>query len=230
MTQTTVLIVDDHVVVRKGIQMIVATEPDLRVVGEARDGQEAIELAQELQPDVILMDLEMPRKNGIDAIARIKSSCPPIKMLVLTITEDDEKVEAALEAGADGYLLKDAEGESLLRAIKAVKEDEMPLHPRVARVLFKEGKNGEPSAEQVNGLLTDREKDVLQLVARGLSNKGVADALSLSIGTIKVHMSSILNKLNVNNRTEAAVLAAQAGMISVVTREQAAPSSSVQPS
>jgi RNA polymerase sigma factor (sigma-70 family) len=210
--QIRVLIVDDHAVVRKGIQMIVETEPSMRVVGEAKDGQEAVRQVKSLHPDVVLMDLVMPQEDGIKATAQIKRDCPHVKVIVLTTFEDNVRINSAMEAGADGYLLKDADGEALLQAIQAAQRGDMPLHPRVARHLFS---NGLKQAE-TNELerLTEREKEVLQLVAKGLSNKAVAQALNVSEGTIKVHLSNILGKLCVSSRTEAAVWASQAGLIS----------------
>ena len=207
------LIVDDHMVVRKGIQMLVNTEAGIQLVGEAKDGQEAVHLIESLQPNIILMDLVMPQVSGIEAIAKIKTDYPHIKIIVLTTFEDDEKINAAIDGGADGYLLKDADGEFLLQAIQAVHKGEMPLHPRVARYLFT-GKSREADTPR-NIHLTAREEEVLQLVAQGMSNKEVADKLSLSSGTVKIHVSNILGKLNVSSRTEAAVLATQLGLVSI---------------
>jgi len=211
--QIRVLIVDDHVVVRKGLQMIANTEPTIKVVGEAKNGQQAIDQMEQLQPDVILMDIVMPGEDGISVAGKIKNDHPNVKIIVLTTFEDDKKIDAAMEVGADGYLLKDADGESLLQAIQAVQRGEMPLHPRVARYLFR----GEPMHTDNNKikLLTEREKEVLHFVAKGWSNKEVANTLSLTEGTVKVHVSNILGKLSVSSRTEAAVLAAQVGLVSL---------------
>lgn len=212
MKKIRVLIVDDHAVVRKGIQMILSTEPTIKIVGEAQDGEDAIYKVKSLNPDVVLMDLVMPHKDGIEAITEIKGNYPDTKVLVLTTFEDEEKIKAAMQADVDGYLLKDSEGEELPQAILAAGRGDMPLHPRVARYLFKGTKsiNGADETE----LLTPREKEVLELVAHGLSNKDIAEALHLSAGTIKVHVSHILSKLNAASRTEAAVWAAQMGLIS----------------
>lgn len=212
MKKIRVLIVDDHAVVRKGVQMIVSTEPLIQIVGEANNGQDAVRQVKDLQPDVILMDLVMPHKDGIEAIAEIKRNDPDVKIIVLTTFEDEEKIKAAMHAGVDGYLLKDADGEALLQAIQAVRKGDMPLHPRVARYLFKGTKR--PNDTNGTGHLTPREKEVLELVAKGLSNKEVAQALHLSEGTVKVHVSNILGKLDASSRTEAAVWAAQMGLIS----------------
>jgi len=216
MKQIRVLIADDHAVVRKGIQMITNTEPSILVIGEARDGADAVQQTRHLDPDVVLMDLVMPHKNGIDAIAEIKQSCPNTKIIVLTTFEDDERIEAAIGSGADGYLLKDADGEFLLQAIQSVYKGDMPLHPRIARHLFKnDSAQNNTKNEAANKLdpLTEREREVLQLVAKGLSNKEIAQKLHLTTGTVKVHVSHILGKLNVSRRTEAAVLAVQMGLI-----------------
>lgn len=211
MKRIRVLVVDDHTVVRKGIEMLVGTEPTIQIIGEAKDGQTAIQRAKNLRPDVILMDLVLPQADGIEAITWIKRDCPSVKIIVLTTFEDNIRINAALEAGADGYLLKDADGEALLQAIQAVQRGDMPLHPRVARYLFKAGLK----PVEINGTerLTGREKEVLQLVAKGLSNKEVAHNLSLSEGTVKLHLSHILGKLSMSSRTEAAVWASQAGLV-----------------
>ena len=212
MRQTRLLIVDDHAIVRKGILMFLRTEPSVQIVGEAEDGEDGIRLAKRLQPDVILMDLVMPGVDGIEAITQLKLCLPNTKIIVLTTFNERDKFHAAMEAGADGYLLKDADGDALLQAIDAVQQGNMPLHPGVTHHLVKgmtkkNGSNG-------NGKLTDREKEVLQLVAKGWSNEKVAHALNLARGTVKVHVSNILSKMNVSSRLEAAMLAIKQGLIS----------------
>lgn len=215
MERIRVLVVDDHTVVRTGIQILVSTEPAIEIVGEAKNGREAIHLAQVLQPDIIVMDLLMPEKNGIEAITQIKRDCPRVKILVLTTFEDEGQINAALEAGADGYQLKDANGEALLHAIRATQMGDMPLHPRVARYLFKfKAARENISLSRINGL-TEREREVLQLIARGLGNKEIAQILNLTTGTVKIHVSNILGKLKVSSRTEASVLAVQAGLVAL---------------
>lgn len=211
MKQIRVLIVDDHAVVRIGIQMMISTEPTIKVVGEAKDGLDAIRQVKHLQPDIVLMDLVMPQGDGVEAIAEIKRDCPNVKIIVLTTFDDDIKIKAAMEAGTDGYLLKDADGEALLQAIQATQQGEMPLHPRVARQLIR----GVTNSIDVNGAghLTEREKEILQLVAKGLSNKIVAQGLNLSEGTVKIHVSNILAKLRVSSRIEAALWAMQRGLV-----------------
>jgi DNA-binding NarL/FixJ family response regulator len=192
--------------------MFLETDPSIQIVGEAEDCQDAVRKATSLQPDVILMDLVMPHGDGIEAIAEIKRHNPDLKIVVLTTFGDESRVGAAMEAGANGYLLKDADGGALLQAVHAVRQGDMPIHPRVAQYIVRNfakhnGTNGNKS-------LTEREKEILQLVSQGLSNKAIAQILSLSAGTVKVHVSNILEKLGVSNRTEASVLALQMGLIS----------------
>ena len=212
MNPTRVLIVDDHAIVRKGILMFLNTESSIQIVGEAEDGQDALRQAEELRPDVILMDLVMPEKDGIEATIQLKQCLPTIKIIVLTTFKDKAKIEAVMDAGADGYLLKDADGEALLQAIQSVQRGGMPLHPSVARYLVNHG--AKPDMTNGHVKLTEREREVLRLVAKGMSNKAVAQALNLARGTVKVHVSNILGKLQVNSRTEAAMLAVQVGLVS----------------
>jgi NarL family two-component system response regulator LiaR len=206
--------VDDHAVVRRGIQMFLDIDSSIQIVGEAENSHEAVRQAESLQPDVILMDLVMPMGDGVQAIAEIKSHSPDIKIIVLTTFGDEPRIKAAMQAGANGYLLKDADGNALLQAIHAVKLGDVPLNPHVAQYLVNSftGRNDGPGDKA----LTEREKEVLRLVARGLSNKAIAQTLNLSDGTVKVHISNILSKLNVSSRTEASVHALQTGLISSV--------------
>ena len=212
MNPTRVLIVDDHVVVRKGIQMFLSTETSVQVIGEAENGKDAVRKAKDLSPDVILMDLVMPEGDGIEAITEIKHCIQNVKIIVLTTFQEEGRVNAAVDAGADGYLLKDADGDALLQAIHAVRQGDMPLHPHVARNLV----NRAREREGMNGVqqLTERQREVLQLVAKGMSNQAVAQVLQISKGTVKVHVSNILSALSVSSRTEAAVRAVQMGLIS----------------
>jgi RNA polymerase sigma factor (sigma-70 family) len=213
MEKIRVLIVDDHPVVHQGIKMLIGTEPTIQIVGEARDGKSAVQQVKRLKPDIILMDLVMPQGSGIVAIAQIRRDYPAIKIIVLTTFEDDDLIDAAMAAGADGYLLKDADGEALLQAIQAAHRSEIPLHPRVARYLFR-GRKEQAVSKDVDEL-TEREKEVLELVAQGLSNKEVAQRLNLSEGSVKVYVSRILDKLQVSTRTGAAIQAIQMGLISM---------------
>ncbi len=212
MTATRVLIVDDHAVVRRGIQMFLETDPSIQIVGEAEDCRDAVQKARNLQPDIILMDLVMPQGDGIEAIAEMKHHSPDLKVIVLTTFGDEPRVMAAMEAGANGYLLKDADGGALLQAVHAAQQGDTPIHPHVVQYLVRNF----TKRDSVNGnnRLTEREKEILQLVSQGLSNKAIAKSLSLTPGTVKVHVSNILDKLGVSNRTEASVLALQMGLIS----------------
>ena len=211
MSVVRVLIVDDHAIVRRGIQMLLDTDPSIQIVGEAEDCQDAVRKAEMLQPDVILMDLVIPQGGGIEAIEEIKRDSPHLKVIVLTTFGDEPRVKAAMEAGADGYLLKDADGDALLQAVHAAQQGAMPIHPHVAHHLVR----NLTKREEMNGRepLTEREKEILRLVSQGMSNKAIARDLSLSVGTVKVHVSHILDKLSVSNRTEASMRALQMGLI-----------------
>ena len=207
-----VLTVDDHLVVRQGIRMIAGTDKTIQIVGEAKDGQSAFHQVKELRPDVVLMDLVMPNENGIEAMVRIKRDQPQIKVVVLTTFEDEDKIRAAMAAGADGFLLKDADGDALHKAIHTAYRGEMPLHPRIARHLFKKNASSPDSTLNTIDDLTERERDVLEFVVKGLSNKEVARALSISEGTVKIHVSNILGKLHLANRTQAALYGLREGL------------------
>jgi DNA-binding NarL/FixJ family response regulator len=211
MSVTRILIVDDHAIVRRGIQMLLDTDPSIHIVGEAEDCQDAVGKAKRLQPDVILMDLVIPQGGGIEAIEKIKRDSPNFKIIVLTTFGDEPRVKAAMEAGADGYLLKDADGDALLQAVHAAQKGDMPIHPHVAHHLVRHFTKREEM--KGSGSLTEREKEILRLVSQGLSNKAIAQDLSLSVGTVKVHVSHILDKLGVSNRTEATMRALQMGLI-----------------
>jgi NarL family two-component system response regulator LiaR len=209
-----VLIADDHAIVRKGICALLATEPEIEVVGEAEEGREAITQARRLSPDVILMDLVMPRVDGLEAIRHITASQPEARILVLTSFDGDDKVFPAIRAGALGYLLKDTGPDELIRAIQQVHRGESSLHPTVARKLLREvsrptGKAAEPDP------LTQREMEVLRLVANGWSNREVADRLHISEATVRTHVSNILGKLNLCSRTQAALYALREGLASL---------------
>jgi len=209
-----VLIADDHAIVRKGICALLATEPEIEVVGEAEEGREAITQARRLSPDVILMDLVMPRVDGLEAIRHITACQPEARILVLTSFDGDDKVFPAIRAGALGYLLKDTGPDELIRAIQQVHRGESSLHPTVARKLLQEvsrptGKAAEPDP------LTQREIEVLRLVANGWSNREVADRLHISEATVRTHVSNILGKLNLCSRTQAALYALREGLASL---------------
>jgi NarL family two-component system response regulator LiaR len=206
-----VLIVDDHAIVREGLRGLLAAAPGMTVAGEAADGIEAVAQAQKLAPDVILMDLVMPRKDGIEAIEEIKEIQPLARILVLTSFADDDRVFPAIKAGALGYLLKDSSPRDLLEAIRDVHRGESFLHPAIARKLVRELSQPQdlpPAAEP----LTEREVEVLELVAHGLSNEAIAGRLFLSERTVRGHVSHILAKLHLANRTQAALYALREGL------------------
>ena len=204
-----ILITDDHGVVRQGLRMFLSLDPEMEVVGEAANGQEALELAQELKPDVVLMDLLMPVMDGIEATRAIRSELPEVEVIALTSVLDDGSVTGAVRAGALGYLLKDTDSEELRRAIKAAAEGRVHLAPQAAARLMREVKAPEsPEA------LTERETEVLRLLARGKTNKQIAASLFVSEKTIKAHVSSILMKLGVQSRTQAALHAVRTGLVS----------------
>jgi two-component system, NarL family, response regulator LiaR len=202
-TPIRILIADDHPVVREGLHGLLSIKPDFEVIGTAEDGEEAVLQARLLKPDVILMDLEMPRKNGLEAIKEIKANQPDIKILVLTSFTEDKKIFAALDAGALGCLLKDSSPQELIRAIRDVYQGQLTLHPAVARKMLHEREK----PEDPNSLLTDREIEVLKLVAQGVDNHEIADTLFISLPTVRSHISNILNKLNLSNRSQAVLYA-----------------------
>lgn len=217
MTQTIrVLITDDQAIVRKGIRALLATETNIEVVGEAQNGKVALEQVDRLQPDVILMDLIMPEMDGIEAIHRITASHRNARILVLTSFATDDKVFPAIKAGALGYLLKDSSPEELVQAIQQVQRGESSLHPTIARKVLQE-LSQPPAPEQppTSEPLTEREVDVLRLVARGLGNQQIADQLVISEATVRTHVSNILGKLHLASRTQAALYALQKGIASL---------------
>lgn len=204
-----ILIVDDHAVVRQGLKMFLALDSDFEVVGEASNGAEALQQVAALQPDVVLMDLLMPVMSGIDAIPILRKQFPDVEIIALTSVLDNGSVVQAVRAGAIGYLLKDTQSDELLRAIKAAAEGQVQLSPQAAALLVQEVRAPE-SPES----LTEREVDVLRLIAEGKSNREIADELVLGEKTIKTHVSNILSKLNLNSRTQAALYAVRIGLVS----------------
>jgi len=206
-----ILIADDHAIVREGQRALIETEPDMELVGEAADGLEAVQMARSLQPDVILLDLIMPRKGGIEAIQEIKAENPEARILVLTSFAEDEKVYSAIKAGALGYLLKDAAPQELLAAIRQVNQGEPSMPPAIAHKLMLELQRSSdlPLTEEP---LTKREVEVLQLVAQGLPNREIAETLVISERTVRTHISNILGKLHLANRTQAAIYALREGL------------------
>jgi NarL family two-component system response regulator LiaR len=213
-TPIRVLVTDDHAIVRKGLRALLATEPRIEVVGEAHDGEQAITEAQRLRPDVILMDLVMPGIDGIEATRRIKACQPDVRVLVLSSYAADEQISCAIRAGASGYLLKDSSPGELVRAIQRVYEGESWLAPAVARQVLDKVR-GTSGSEREPAVLTAREVEVLRLVARGQNNRRIAEQLEISEATVRGHVSNILAKLNLSNRTQAALYALREGLVSL---------------
>ncbi|UCF96354.1 MAG: response regulator transcription factor [Spirochaetaceae bacterium] len=207
-----ILIADDHAVVRKGLLALIETETGMEVVGEAADGTEAVEMAASLRPDVILLDLVMPRMDGIGAIQGIREHDPEARILVLTSFSEDDKVLTAIEVGAMGCLLKDATPEELLRAIRDVHQGQSALNPEIARKVIQRMRKG--GEKQSLGELTSREVEVLRCIGRGLSNRQIGEELFISEPTVRTHVSNILMKLELPNRTQAALFAVREGLVS----------------
>ena len=207
-----ILIVDDHAVVRQGLITFLELQDEIEVVGEASNGKEAIQKVQELEPDVVLMDLVMPVMDGLTAIKAIKQLRPSTEVIALTSFADDEKVFTAIRSGATGYLLKDVQPNDLVKAVLAADRGEVQLHPEVAKLLMHEVV---APAKEVDSLddLTEREREVLGLLGLGMSNKEIAYKISVSEKTVKAHVSSILNKLNLPGRTHAALYASKRGLV-----------------
>lgn len=212
MTKTIrILIADDHAIVREGLRALIETKPDMELIGEAADGVEAVSKACSLQPDVMLLDIVMPRQDGIAAIREIKLKNPDARILVLTSFAEDEKIFPAIKAGALGYLLKDSSPRELIQAIRDVYAGKASLHPTIALKMIREFSQPSdlPPTEKP---LTEREVDVLKLVAQGFSNQEIADRLVLSERTVGTHVGNILAKLHLANRTQAALYALREGL------------------
>lgn len=213
MSALTVLIADDHPLFRKGMRALLESFPDIECLGEAKSGNEAVEMALKLQPDVVLMDLQMPEGGGLAATRELSKSSPSIRVLVVTLFEDDDSVFTALRAGARGYVLKDADEEDIIRAIRAVNQGEAIFSPAIATRLmdyFVTARTQIP--QELFPELTEREREVLTLIARGESNAAIAEALTISLKTVRNHVSNIFSKLQVADRAQAAIRAREAGL------------------
>ncbi len=212
-----VLLAEDHVLVRQGTRELLEREQDIEVVAEAGDGEEAVRLAAQHRPDVVLMDIALPGCSGIEATRRIKAEHPSTAVLALTAYDNDQYVFALLEAGAAGYLLKDVSAEELIRAVRAVRAGESVLHPAVVRKVVRHFAQPSPAPAEVRPAeaLTDRELEVLRLTAKGMTNREIAARLHISIRTVQVHLSHIFRKLGVGSRTEAVLYGLRRGWISL---------------
>lgn len=204
-----ILLVDDHAVVREGLQRLIATDPGLEVIGEASNGVEGVHKALALRPDVVIMDMIMPQKNGVEAIREIKAGNADARILVLTSFPDEEQLFPALEAGASGYLLKDALPDELLNAIRVVHTGESFLQPVIAQKVLSRLNARQANPQRTFDALTEREKDVLKLLARGMGDREIARELVISERTVNSHVRNILDKLCLENRTQAALFALQ---------------------
>jgi NarL family two-component system response regulator LiaR len=209
----TVMIVDDHEMVRRGARGYLEAQPDISVVAEAESGTEAVRLARENVPDVVLMDLVMPGMDGVEATRQVKDVSPRTRIIILTSYHEDEHIFPALQAGAISYLLKDVTAPELVEAIQRAAKGEATLHPRVAARLIKQLSSGGIEQGYLFTALTEREMEVLKLIARGSTNQKIAEQLVISIGTVKGHISNILSKLHLADRTQAAVFAWQEGIV-----------------
>jgi DNA-binding NarL/FixJ family response regulator len=207
-----ILIVEDHPLFRKGLRELIAAVPDFELAGEVADGEEAVTIALDLLPDVVLMDLQLPGQSGIDAIRAIVAASPTTRILVVTLFQDDDSVFAALRAGARGYILKDTDEADMIRAIRSIAAGESLFSPAVASRVLAFFASPRPVAPQIFPSLTEREQDILHLLARGKSNAAIATELSLSVKTIANNVSNIFSKLQVADRSEAIVRAREAGL------------------
>lgn len=217
MAKIKILIADDHAVVREGTKQILEQAEDMVVVAEACDGEEAVKLAGSARPDVAIIDVNMPRVDGVEATKQIKTLYPNIAILILTAYDDDQFVFSLLEAGAAGYLLKSIRGRELIEAVRRVYSGESVLHPAVARKVLNRFVSGagKTAAQESSSVLSAREMEVLRLAAKGLSNHDIANELCLSLRTVQGHLGHVFNKLQVSSRTEAVVRAIKEGWVTV---------------
>ncbi len=209
-----ILVADDHPVVREGLIAMLSTQADFEIVGEAAHGEEVVQKAKALRPDVVLLDLEMPKMDGVEALQRLRETAPEVRALVFTVFDTDERIVEAVRAGAQGYLLKGAPRSEVFKAIRIVSEGGSLLEPLVASKVLRHISSEADASRHTPEALTPREMEVLQCLGRGLTNKDIAEALFISERTVKFHVSAILDKLGAGNRTEAVTLAAHRGLLS----------------
>lgn len=211
-----IVIADDHAVVREGTRTLLQKEPDMQVVGEAGDGEEAVALIEKLKPDVAILDISMPKLSGIEVTKQIKPLLPSLAVLILTAYDNDEYVFALLEAGAAGYLLKDVPGREIVDAVRSVYAGESVLHPSIARKVIQRAivSSARSSGEKPEMEFSERESEVLKMIAKGFSNKDIAHQLGISSRTVQGHINKIFNKLNVGSRTEAIFQSVKRGWLS----------------
>ena len=216
-SKTKILIADDHPLLRESLRQALSSQKDMEVIGEASDGEETVNLVSQLKPDIVVLDIMMPKLNGIEASKQIKQIAPTIAILILTAYDDDNYVLGLLEAGAAGYLLKSARGEHVVEAIRSIQAGESVLHPSIIEKLLKRAISKSAAVEEskVNEILSDREAEMLKLLATGMSNKQIAEKLCLSLRTVKAHMSNIFTKMNVASRSEALVEALKLGLLTL---------------
>jgi len=212
-----ILIADDHPLLREALCQVFSNQKDMEIVGQAGNGEEAIDLASQLKPDILVMDIMMPKFDGLEASRQIKKITPNTAILILTAYDDDNYVLGLLEAGATGYLMKSAKGQDLIEAVRAVRAGESVLHPKIIEKLLKQAmvKPVETAEHKIKELLSDREMEMLKLLATGMSNKEIAEKLCLSLRTVKAHMSNIFTKMNVASRSEALVEALRKGLLTL---------------
>ncbi len=219
MSTIRVLIADDHTVVREGLRALLTAQPDIEVVGEARDGEEAVSETEKLQPDIVLMDITMPGMNGLEATSHIKQQSPEVKILVLTMHESDDYFFRILEAGASGYFIKGGSSSELISAVRAVWRGDVFIYPTMAKRLLQDYlqrvKAGQ-DAESYDGL-TSRQREILKLIAEGCTNQEIAERLFLSVATVQTHRANIMAKLGLHNRTELVKYAIRHGFITLDT-------------
>jgi len=221
--KTRILIADDHPLLREALCQVFSSQKDMEIVGQAGNGEEAIDLASQLKPDILVMDIMMPKFDGLEASRQIKKITPNTAILILTAYDDDNYVLGLLEAGATGYLMKSAKGQDLVEAVRAVRAGESVLHPKIIEKLLKQAmvKPVETAEQKMKDLLSDREMEMLKLLATGMSNKEIAEKLCLSLRTVKAHMSNIFTKMNVASRSEALVEALRRGLLTLEDINQA---------